>query len=214
MYQIEKCPLPIIWLDTYVMIKIIRFLNNPEKLTASDTAQISLLYQYLIKGSAEGKIIVPFAEQGFEIAENKKDDWFKILKKITLDIMTKGKFDIENNHIREGMKGYLNSENNIELSYLSLFEQDPVDEIRETLSREFIIFPSFNPYITEPDVRSSDISSDLLNQERTENLRNNVQIETQLKIEQQKRFTALKQTLFIHENDKLNPYILFGLVSS
>ncbi|HHF7364883.1 TPA: hypothetical protein ACPSJ9_003877, partial [Legionella anisa] len=194
MIKITKCPIPIVWLDTSIMLLLTKLHNNPHKLNDSELKNISLLSLYLKKGVSEGKIIVPLSEQGLEIiGENKNREWFDFIQSITLGISTTSSWDIEIFQTREGMKSYLENKKDISLSYLDHFEDDPVEEMREALSNQIIIYPTFDPFILPMQMKDS-IKSDLiasLNEERINNIQQNMRYQDQFNKELNQKYNNL-----------------------
>ncbi|HBD7374354.1 TPA: hypothetical protein KKX32_003103, partial [Legionella pneumophila] len=152
MYKLEKCPSPVVWLDTYVMLLITKFFNEPEKLNQSEKKYVTSLVPYLSKGVRQRKIIVPFGEQGYEvIGKYRREKWFRTLQQITLGIMTKSIWDIEIFQIREGMKAFLERKSLVELPYHSIFYDNPIQEMDDVLDQGVIIIPSFDPFFIQPN---------------------------------------------------------------
>ncbi|WP_133135917.1 hypothetical protein [Legionella rowbothamii] len=194
MIKITKCPIPIVWLDTSVMLLLTKLNNNPHRLNESELKNISLLSPYLEKGVLEGKILIPISEQGLEIiGEDKNREWFDTMQSITLGILASSSWDIENIQTRAGMKSYLANKKEICLSYLDYFDYDPVVEMRETLARQIVIYPSFNPFIQSMQTQES-IKRDLitsLNQERANNIQQNIEYQQQFNKELNQRYNTL-----------------------
>ncbi|HHR1385267.1 TPA: hypothetical protein ACS3G7_002783 [Legionella pneumophila] len=194
MIKITKCPIPIVWLDTSIMLLLTKLHNNPNKLNDSELKNISSLSAYLIKGVSEGKIIIPLSDQGLEvIGENKNREWFDFIHSLTLGIATTSSWDIEIFQTREGMKCYLENKKEISLSYLDHFYDDPVEEMREALSNQIKIFPYFNPYIQPMQMKDS-VKSNLiasLNVERTNNIQQNIGYHDQFDKELNQKYNNL-----------------------
>ena len=142
MIKIAKSRIPIMWLDTSIMLKLTRYLHNPDKLHQPDRERISHLYSLLVPAVNNNRLIIPICEQAQEVVgEDRQREWFNAMQHITLGIMSLSDFEIEQLQLRVGMTEYLESSGSLSFSYSDIFDQDPVEESAEVIGRGLVINP-------------------------------------------------------------------------
>ncbi len=172
-----KCDIPIIWLDSSIIIKIVKWKGNSLK-NKSDLKTIPEIYNTIKKLVDERKIICPIADQREEIYWNDN---------LTLDILsslsegTKFKFrlSIEKYQVQQFMKAYIEKSEGVTISYLHAFRRDPIKELKE--DKKYIVMVNMPKMESMPEV-----------EQKKENLKNKLE---NLRIDVQKRKESFKQRL-------------------
>lgn len=137
-FKIEKSPLPIVWIDTSIILNMTRLKHNLGSLSSVQKKRISWLYEQLYNLGRSGKILCPLAEQDLEVWAE-RDKWFDTIHSLSLGIETLPEQGIHDSQLYATMKAYLKNESVVNLSYLDIFESDPVVEIREVLRSPFFV---------------------------------------------------------------------------
>jgi len=136
-FHIEKCPIPIVWLDTSIITNITKWKNN-FTLQPLQEKRIVKLFNKLIQLIGNGKIICPMADQESEIWAH-RDSWLKTMNSLSLGIRTKSELDIYNSQLTKSMKAYVDDENDIYISYLDIFSNNPIEQLQTAISKNFYV---------------------------------------------------------------------------
>lgn len=136
--EIIKSPIPIIWLDTSVILDMAKLKKTPDKLEDIQYRRISSLYQKIFDVSRQGKVICPLAEQESEIWIDRKVGLDVILS-LGLGIECVSQKEIQDIQIQNAMIGYLDEKNKVIFSYEDAFPYEPVDELKKILQQPYFV---------------------------------------------------------------------------
>jgi hypothetical protein len=133
--KVSKCSIPIIWLDTSVIIKMALWkLGRP--LNKTERERIPELYGLVYKLVREKKLICPFGDQGDEIWVG-QDACKRVATDLSLGIKFRHRLGIQELQTQRVMKAFINKKNKVEFPYTDAFYRDPAEEIKKVGS--FII---------------------------------------------------------------------------
>jgi len=177
--EVEKSKIPIVWLDTSVIINITIFKENPNKLQEPQRSRIELLYKLVLEYSQAGKIICPLADQEGEVWINRKE-WMNTIRELSLGIECLSLKEIQDKQLHKAMNSYFLKEESIVLSYLDAFDSDPAEEMRDVL-REGMFLTIESDIFLGADFRreTNDTTLKLLNEQREKNVALGINFETQ-----------------------------------
>lgn len=184
--NIEKSPMPLIWLDSSIIIHMTKA-KVGEKIDVELKKRVGYLYNTIRKFTREKKLLCPLAEQEeeVELGDRLEDECRKILIDLSLGIVTKCGIEIEDYLISIFMKAYIENSDTINLSYKDIFRRDPIRELDERLKDQFIVnvhIPKTKDFLE--DIKKSKVSSHTdYERLRCQNISNGVNFEEQLKIE-------------------------------
>lgn len=132
-FRIEKCPIPIVWLDTSVLVGLAKrrlgILND--KIQEN---RLNRLHEYVYKLTRDGKLLCPEAGQPSEIWA-KRSDFFGIVHELSLGMTARPKGAIEETQIHRLMTSYVSGTCSTTFSYTDAFIDDPLPRLAETLAR-------------------------------------------------------------------------------
>lgn len=136
-FQIDKCPIPIVWLDTSILFNLLKLKLG----TLRDRIhknRLSRLHQRIYDLTRAGKLLCPEAEQPSEIWV-KRSESLGILRELSLGITTRPKVAIEEAQIHRLMAAYIAGDHCITFSYKDIFIEDPVQQCVELLARPYFV---------------------------------------------------------------------------
>ena len=136
--KIEKCPIPIVWLDTSIITNLCIYKNTPDKLQKIARGRLGKLYNLVYTYGRAGKIICPLADQEIEVWLGRAA-WLDTINKLSLGINCVSLKEIEDNQFYKAMEAYIKNKKDINLSYKDIFYEDPVDELKEILSQPIYV---------------------------------------------------------------------------
>lgn len=181
--KIQKSPIPIIWLDTSIILKITMYKTNPMQLEETERNRVGSLYKLVKSASEKGNIICPLAQQEMEVWID-RDAWTDTIHELGLGIECASEQTIQMNQMRAAISSYLSGSSEINLSYLDAFLDDPVKKLKAALLEPFIvtvrrdiIFGADYHRKKKPETLA------LLNQAREKNIANKVSLQQQLEVE-------------------------------
>ncbi len=181
--KIEKCPIPIVWLDTSIITNLSICKSNPDKLQKVTHDRLSRIYELIYTYGRAGKIICPLAEQEQEVWIG-RDDWLNTINELSLGIECICLKEIEDNQIHKAMKAYVEDKKVIELNYSDVFYEDPVDELKEALSQPFYVTLNYDIIFGAEYHRNKNPKLlNELNLKRENNVKNRVTFDQQLRSE-------------------------------
>lgn len=190
--KIKKSPIPIVWLDTSVISNMTRYRANPEQLESTQRNRIGQLYDLIRSASRSGKIICPLGGQEKEVWVG-RDAWMDTIHDLGLGIECASEKTIQENQMRAAVIAYINKSPDLPLSYLDAFVNDPVYELKKTLSQPFFVtVRSDILFGADYHKKKNPETLVLLNAAREKNVSNRISIEKQLETE---RFGELKLLL-------------------
>lgn len=209
--KIDKSRIPIVWLDTSIIVYLTRFRKEPEKLDDTQRFRIKRLAEQLDEYGNDGRIICPLAEQEGEIWAD-RSDWMDTIQTISLGIECVSLKEIQDRQLCKAMKAYVDGDSVITLSYLDAFDRDPIDELNEVLQQQLFIAMDQGIFMGA-DYRR-DLSIQLvanLNEQRARNVSSCVTFESQLtsEIEEQiekiaKMASEIENGIVRNEHDEFN----------
>jgi len=213
--KIIKSTIPILWLDTSVIVFLTRWKNNIGALEQIQKDRIGRLYDQIYKYTRAGKLICPLAEQDREIWVE-RDKWLDTIHNLSLGISTLPEKDITDIQFNTFMEGFVNNEGEITLSYKDAFHEDPVNEIYETLKSP--VFVTVNPPILFGDGYQKKLKNNLLTEldkQREKNVQAGVSFEQQLAKEYMGGVEALFSCFqdFLSGNDDEHLNSMFGAIN-
>jgi hypothetical protein len=146
--EIEKCPIPLVWLDTHVIVRLVQLQQG--KLTGPTAAQYKALSQRLSRLTSAGKIICVKADQDDEVWGAERRSFLDAIHRLSFGVDMRHKLAIEEKHTVAMMAAYIRGDRYVHLSYKDAFFRDPIRENVEARTQQFIvtvdmgIFPSID----------------------------------------------------------------------
>jgi len=136
---IEKPPLPTLWVDTSVIIKITK-VERGEALQDVEVQRCKRLRD-LVRGLVrDGKLLFPESDQEEEyVAQRLDDDVHRMFASLSLGISMTHRVGIQDSHIFHGMKAYAKGLAAIYLPYSTYFHGDPVRQLEEVRHERFFV---------------------------------------------------------------------------
>lgn len=187
-----KCDIPIIWLDTSIIIKIVKWKNNSLK-NKSDLKTIPEIYKTIRKLVDSRKIICPIADQREEIYWN-DNLTLEVLSSLSKGIKFKFRLSIEKYQIQQFMKAYLEEPSEVIISYNHAFKRDPIKELME--EKKYVILVNMPKLESVHDI-----------EQKKENLKNQIE---DIRINAQKRKEKFEQRLGLEYEGCLNAILKLG----
>jgi len=135
--QMEKCPIPIIWLDTSVFIKLASLKLGQLK-NDTEKSRLQVLHDRIYTLAREGKLLCPEASQPREIW-TRRSDFLDEVSELSLGVTTYAHEIIEDAQVQHLMSAYIASKREITFPYAAAFLEHPVDALRKSLQSRFIV---------------------------------------------------------------------------
>lgn len=149
--SIEKCPIPIVWLDTSMILKLA--LLKLGKLSDGERPRYQRLHDELYRLTRAGKLLCPEAEQPAEIwAERSK--FMDTLYEFSLGVRARPRVLIEEGQVTRLMAGCVSEDKSITLSYADSFSDDPILTAQESLTSGYIVTVDIGFLETVDKIRS------------------------------------------------------------
>jgi len=180
---IEKCPIPIIWIDTSVITNMTIARTSPRQLEKSLYERVQNLYTQVKEASRKGQVICPLSSQEQEVWIN-RNDWLDTIHDLGLGITCSCRKNIQDAQLHAAMKAYSSQSKKINLSYRDMFDSDPVKEVNSILGEPVFVTVRQGVFQGADYQRSKKeelIKS--LNMQRIRNVQNKVKFPEQLKKE-------------------------------
>jgi hypothetical protein len=136
-FQIDKCPVPIIWLDTSVLLNLAKLRLGMLKDKTQEN-RLTRLRQHIYDLTREGKLLCPKAGQADEVWA-KRPDFLKELHELSLGITTRSKAAIEQAQIFRLMRAYIAGTRSVTFSYVDAFIDDPVPGLEQMLTKDYFV---------------------------------------------------------------------------
>jgi len=138
--NIEKSPIPLLWIDTSILIKMAKS-SLGEKISEQEKQRVQYIYDAIIEKTKDKKLICPEADQQeeIELGERLEKECREIQAKLSLGIEFIYRQGIEDLLIGKFMKAYINKDKEVNLTYKELFHGDPIEKLDEALGQQFII---------------------------------------------------------------------------
>ena len=197
--NIKKSPIPIVWIDTSLVINFTKIrlgikLQNPLKNWTKN------LYHKLADLSKSGKVICPFADQDDEIWAQ-RDECLETINTLALGIHVDSILSVRFKLFDIFAKSFVRKESTIDLDYSIIFNDDPINEMQETIRNGYFIttkHPLYGGADTSKRIR--DNLAKQLNLLREKNVENNVSKEEQLEHEYKAELYCIADSLKYREH--------------
>lgn len=182
--QIRKSEIPIIWLDTFVIIRFAKLLNG-ERLDKVEEERYRALHEILLENLTKRKIICIKSEQIEEVKFGKRlvtecDD---VLAALSFGISIKNSYGVEQEQLYTFMEAYKNEEKEILLDYKDAFYRDPKSEIESIDSYFITIKETMNEETTDKAIKRKADTIQELELLRIDRVEKKISFEQQLQIE-------------------------------
>ena len=144
-FRIPRSPVPIIWLDTSVLIKRARIRAGAD-VPAADRDRVQHIHENVYQLVRAGKLICPEANQPSEVWHN-RDAFSDAVHEYSLGVRTSHPRLVQDRQEMRAMRAYAKGEGSIELPCLDLFSSDPTVTLRENLSHPIFISIAETPSV-------------------------------------------------------------------
>ena len=181
--QVVKCEIPIMWLDTSIINLMAQWRHKLCRLDSTREQRISGLYNAIYEATRKGKLICPLAEQEGEVWVE-RDKWMETINTLSLGIEALDLLAIHDNQFRIFMRAFVQNQNSVTISYREAFDDDPVEELKETLRGPFFI--TVNSPLLFGEAYRKKLKNNLhqaADVQRAKNVKTNVTFEQQLENE-------------------------------
>lgn len=137
-FRIIKSSIPIIWLDTSVIIRLTK-LKYGEKISEIDQERYSILFDVILEKVRGGKLICPEGDQDEEIEMGQRlvKECHDIHSTLSLGIRFLHRGAIEDEQFYNTMKAYIDNPPEVTISYRQAFYRDPVEKLKN-LGRVYV----------------------------------------------------------------------------
>lgn len=191
--RIEKYRLPIIWLDTFIIIGMTK-LNCGETLSSIEQERYKRLYQELLEKVSQEKIICPEADQNEEIEHGQRleKECNKTQAKLSLGVRFRHRLEIEANQMFKVMDACIKGKEEAIISVGDAFYKDPLEVVRRTISSGLITTAFMPPQLgqIEMEIKTKSRTKAMLENLRRDRISKGINYETQLEEEYQGKFQA------------------------
>lgn len=135
--KITKPKIPILWLDTFAILNIVK--AEKGLLNKTDSERYLAIKKLVYEKVREGKLICPEAHQSdeYELGSKLVKETNRAMVDLSLGIRLKPKSSVELFSMWLAMKAVVRKEKGIELKYNDIFFHDPIEELNQ--KRPFII---------------------------------------------------------------------------
>jgi len=135
-WKIIKPPIPIIFLDTFFFIDLIR--NHHKNKNSSYFQEEFRLVDLIIKLTKDKKLLCPQSDQEeeYELGDY-EDEIRKEQDKLSFGIKAKHSLGVYLYQLQKAIQAYINNNQEIECNYMCLFYRDPIIELDEKLNINF-----------------------------------------------------------------------------
>lgn len=162
-WKIIKPPIPIIFLDTFFFIDLVK--NSHKNKNFPYLQEELRLVDLIIKLTKDKKLLCPQGDQKeeYELC-GKEEEVMREQKKLSIGIRLRHYFGVYQYQVQKAMKEYIKNEKEIECDYMCLFYEDPVKELEEKLSGNFILYvhpPMPETYLNERRRRKKAIAKEI-----------------------------------------------------
>jgi len=148
--NIIKSKIPIMWIDTSLIINLVKLEKGEISSNNSEKERLNKLHELLNQKVSEKKLLCPRGDQEEEIILGRRliDESRGTQTSLSLGLRFKHRSSIQSTQIIRLMKAYINKENEIFLDYKEAFNEDPVKKLDKL--GKFIISVDFE--IEEEDI--------------------------------------------------------------
>lgn len=178
--SIEKCSIPIVWIDTSIITNMTIARTNPDQLDGLLFRRVSDLYRRVKEASRKGKVICPLSSQEQEVWVD-RNDWLDTIHDLGLGITCSCRKKIQDAQLHAAMKAYASKSADIKLSYMDIFDSDPVKET-DSILRQPVFITVRQGVFRGADYQKSKKEELIrsLNTQRIRNVKNKVKFPEQL----------------------------------
>lgn len=127
--HLQGCPIPIIWLDTSVIIDLTKYRAKVE-LNILQQERMARLDELLYRKTREGKLLYVEGDQIEEINSLIKES-HATQSFLSMGVRLRYRKGIQDNQLYKFMKAYANGQDSIVLKYQDAFHEDPIKELEE-----------------------------------------------------------------------------------
>jgi len=183
--NIIKSKIPILWIDTSLLINLVKLEKGEISNNNSEKERLNKLKELLNQKVSERKLLCPRGDQEEEIILGQRlvDESRGTQVSLSLGIRFKHRNSIQSAQMDQFMRAYISEEKEIVLDYKDAFNKDPIKQLDEL--RKFIISVDFEieeEHIVKRETIKKNINSDLENL-RQKNISEGVTSEQQLEKE-------------------------------
>lgn len=206
---LNKSTTPILWLDTFVIIKMAKILKG-EKIHEVEAERCNKLLQIIESKLSERRLICIKSEQLEEVKLGGRliDECDDIITRLSLGTRAKPPYGIEHSQEHDFMYAYAHSFDELCIDYRQAFYRDPIRELKSR--KNFIISVKENH-----DQESNDSAKSrkkILNQElellRQEQVSKGIKYENQLELEYKAKVQSIMSYLISSAgNNDINEYM-------
>jgi len=183
--NIIKSKIPIMWIDTSLIINLVKLEEGEISSNNSEKERLNKLHELLNQKVSEKKLLCPRGDQEEEIILGRRliDESRGTQVSLSLGIRFKHRNSIQSTQIDQFMRAYISEEKEIVLDYKDAFNKDPIKQLDEL--GKFIITVDFG--VTEEDIIEAETIKKNINSDfeilRQKNISEGVTFEQQLKRE-------------------------------
>jgi hypothetical protein len=132
--RIEKCPIPIIWLDTSVLLKLA--LLKLGRLSDAQKPRLQRLREQIYSLTRSGKLLCPEAGQPREVWA-RRSEFMDVLDELSLGVAVKR--GIEDVQVERLMAAYIEGKELVRFRYTDAFASDPIRKAQEALTSKYFV---------------------------------------------------------------------------
>ncbi len=124
----EKVPIPLLWLDTWIFIRLAR--ARAGEISGSDAAKLTRLGELLIAMRDQRKLIVPETGHDIEIEAGGHlvEETRRVMTQVSLGVSTHFRVG-RDSQIYRGLRAFAAREIEFDLPWREIFTEDPLEEI-------------------------------------------------------------------------------------
>ena len=186
--KIIKSSIPIVWLDTFIIINMSKW-KLGDSIDKVQKERVSYLYDQIYQLTRNGKIICPIADQKEEIWKG-RSDFLKTMLELSLGIHAKYSVHVSDDQTKIFMAAFINKKENVEINFNDFFRSDPIKQLK---SKSKIITSVDLGLLERPDeIRNKSISQvTKLEELRLSIIKQGISFEEQLEKEYQSELEAI-----------------------
>lgn len=143
--KIYKPPIPIIFLDTFFFIDLIK--NRHQKVKSPYYQEQENLINIIKDLTKQKKLLCPQGDQEeeYELGSLYTNEIKKEQSLLSYGISTTYHWGVQRHQTHTAMRAYINGDKTVLYDYNSLFSTNPIKELEQALSNEFIVSVISNP---------------------------------------------------------------------
>lgn len=150
--KMENCPIPILWLDTNVVIDMTKYRENVE-LNDLQRDRVSKLIDVIYQKTRSGKLLYVEGDQDEEI-NSLNSEAHKTQSFLSMGIKFQYRKAIHDEQLYAFMDAYINKQDTVIIDYRDAFYNDPVEEVKDRNSGHLNgLIISVHGEVTEREIR-------------------------------------------------------------